>query len=43
MSEDDVMREITLVVDDGWYNAIRNLTDEVHEGETCEWVRVERV
>jgi hypothetical protein len=35
------LREITLVVDDGWFEAIVNLTQDVHEGETCTWLRVE--
>lgn len=41
--EEDVIREITLVVDSRWYEAIRNLTEDVYDGETCEWIRVERV
>lgn len=32
------MREITLIVDDGWYDAIRNLTMDVYDGEVCRWV-----
>ena len=35
------MRKITLVVDDEWYKAIVNLTNDVYEGETCKWVSVE--
>jgi hypothetical protein len=37
----DKLREITLVVDDLWYEAIVNLTNEVYDGETCDWLRVE--
>lgn len=37
----DNLREITLVVDDLWYDAIVNLTSEVYDGETCDWLRVE--
>lgn len=32
------LREITLLVDDEWYNAIVNLTAEVYDGETCRWL-----
>lgn len=42
------MRKITLIVDDEWYKAIVNLTNDVYEltndvyeGETCKWVSVE--
>ena len=37
----DNLREITLVVDDLWYEAIVNLTNEVYDGETCDWLRIE--
>lgn len=37
------MRKITLVVDDEWYKAIVNLTNDVYEGETCKWVSVEKL
>jgi hypothetical protein len=33
-------REITLLVDDEWYKAIVNLTQDVYEGELCEWLSV---
>lgn len=35
------LREITLVVDDEWYEAIVKLTADVYEGETCMWLRNE--
>jgi hypothetical protein len=35
------LREITLVVDDKWFEAIVNLTNEVYEDETCDWQRIE--
>ena len=34
------MREITLIVDDGWYDVIRDVTREVYDGETCQWVNI---
>lgn len=37
----EIMKKITLIVDDEWYNAIVNLTNDVYEGETCKWVSVE--
>ena len=36
-----MLREITLVVDNEWFKAISNLTSDVYDGETCEWLRVE--
>lgn len=42
MSE-ETLREITLVVDEGWFKAISDLTSEVYDGETCEWIRCEVV
>jgi hypothetical protein len=35
------IREITLVVDDKWFEAIANLTSDIYEGEVCEWVKIE--
>lgn len=32
---------IELCVDEEWFKAITELTAEVHEGEICEWVRVQ--
>jgi hypothetical protein len=32
---------IELAVDEGWFHAISELTADVHEGELCEWVRVQ--
>ena len=32
---------IELAVDEGWFHAISELTAEVHDGELCEWVRVQ--
>ena len=32
---------IELAVDEGWFKAISELTADVHEGEVCEWVRVQ--
>ena len=37
------MRKIILIVDDEWYKAIVNLTNDVYEGETCKWVSVEKL
>lgn len=34
------MKKITLIVDDEWYKAIVNLTNDVHDGETCRWLNV---
>ena len=32
------MRKITLVVDEKWYQAIADLTNDVYDGETCRWI-----
>ena len=32
---------IELAVDEGWFKAISEMTADVHEGEVCEWVRVQ--
>ena len=32
---------IELAVDEGWFKAISDLTADVHEGEVCEWIRVQ--
>jgi hypothetical protein len=32
---------IELHVDEGWLNAISDLTENVHEDEICEWVRIQ--
>jgi hypothetical protein len=36
------MKKITLIVDDEWYKAIVNLTNDVRwrDGETCRWLNV---
>jgi hypothetical protein len=34
------MKKITLIVDDEWYKAIVNLTNDVYAGETCRWLNV---
>ena len=34
------MKKITLIVDDEWYQAIVNLTNDVYDGETCRWLNV---
>ncbi|CAB4174906.1 hypothetical protein UFOVP965_91 [uncultured Caudovirales phage] len=35
------MKRITLLVDEGWYEALRNTTSEVYVDETCTWVSVD--
>jgi hypothetical protein len=37
------MKKITLLVDEGWLEAINNLTLEVYDGETCTWLSIEEV
>jgi hypothetical protein len=32
---------IELCVDEEWFKAIDRFTADVHEGETCEWIRVQ--
>ena len=32
---------IELAVDEEWFKAISEFTADVHEGELCEWVRVD--
>ena len=32
---------IELYVDEGWFKAISELTADIHEGEVCEWIRVQ--
>jgi hypothetical protein len=32
---------IELAVDEGWFKAISDLTEYVHEDELCEWIRVQ--
>jgi len=32
---------IELHVDEGWFKAISELTADIHEGEVCEWIRVQ--
>lgn len=32
---------IELAVDEEWFKAINEFTADVHEGELCEWIRVE--
>jgi hypothetical protein len=39
--ERDMLKQITLVVDEEWLKAIQNLTQDVYEGEMCRWISVE--
>ena len=32
---------IELAVDEEWFHAISEFTTDVHEGELCEWIRVQ--
>jgi hypothetical protein len=32
---------IQLAVDEEWFKAINEFTADVHEGELCEWIRVD--
>jgi hypothetical protein len=32
---------IELHVDEGWFNAISDLTAVIHDEEICEWIRVQ--
>ena len=32
---------IELAVDEEWFKAINEFTADVHEGELCEWIRVD--
>lgn len=32
---------IELAVDEEWFKAIDTFTADVHEGELCEWIRVD--
>lgn len=32
---------IELAVDEEWFKAIDKFTADVHEGELCEWIRVQ--
>jgi len=34
---------IVLEVDEKWFQAIENFTDDVYEGELLKWVNVERI
>jgi hypothetical protein len=34
------MKKITLLVDEQWLKAIKKLTQDVYEGETCSWLEV---
>lgn len=34
------MKEITLVVDEKWFEAIKNLTNDIYEEEVCVWNKV---
>jgi len=34
---------ITLEVDEGWLEAINNLTQDVYEGETCTWLEMKEI
>ena len=34
---------ITLEVDEKWLEAINNLTNDVYEGETCNWLSLEEI
>lgn len=35
--------KITLEVDEGWLEAINNLTQDVYEGETCKWLEMKEI
>lgn len=35
--------KITLEVDEGWLEAINNLTQDIHEGETCTWLEMKEI
>lgn len=35
------MKKITLLVDEKWLEAIKNFTQEVYEGEVCQWLSLE--
>ena len=35
------LKKVTLLVDEEWLKAIQNLTNDVYEGEMCEWLGVE--
>lgn len=38
------MKEITLVVDEKWLDAIKNLVNvDIYEGEVCEWRNIKTV
>jgi len=35
---------ITLEVDEGWLEAIKNLIDvDIYTGETCKWIEIEEI
>ena len=34
---------ITLEVDEGWLEAIKNLTQNVYEDEMCKWLDVKKI
>lgn len=35
------LREVTLIVDNGWFEHLQALSNTVEDGETFSWVRVE--
>lgn len=37
------MKEITLVVDEQWLEAINNLTKDIYDGEVCVWKNLKEV
>ena len=41
VQEREMLKQITLVVDEEWLKAIQNLTQDVYEGEMCRWLSVE--
>jgi len=32
---------VTLALDEEWYKALDKFTADVHEGEICDWIRVD--
>jgi hypothetical protein len=36
-------KRITLLVDDLWLDALRKTTDQLEDGEICEWLAIEDV
>ena len=36
-------KRITLIVDEAWFEALRKTTDQIEEGEICEWLAIEQL